>query len=73
MIAAQLWAAIEREHPDIDDDLAAGRFERLNEWRRARIWSLGSRLSTPDLIRHATGEALDASHLERHLERRYGG
>lgn len=73
MIAAQLWAAIERDHPDIDGDLAAGRFERLNEWRRERIWSLGSRLSTPELIRHATGEALDAAHLKRHLERRYGG
>lgn len=73
MIAAQLWAAIERDHPDIDDDLAAGRFERLNDWRRARIWSQGSRLSTPDLIVDATGEALDANYLKRHLERRYGG
>ena len=73
MIAAQLWAAIEHDHPDIDDDLAAGRFERLNAWRRERVWSLGSRLSTPELIRHATGEALDAGYLKRHLERRYGG
>ena len=72
MIAAQQWAAIEREHPDVGEDIAKGRFEGVNEWRRANIWSQGSRWSTPELIQRATGEPLNADHFRRHLESRYG-
>ncbi|TKT75390.1 carboxypeptidase M32 [Aquamicrobium sp. LC103] len=73
MIAAQQWAAIEREHPGIDDEIAEGRFETVNEWRRAWIWSQASRWSTPELIERATGEPLNVDHFRRHLEARYGG
>ena len=73
MIAAQQWAAIERQHPAIEDDLAEGRFDAVNEWRRDNIWSQGSRWSTPELIERATGEPLNADHFRRHLEKRYGG
>lgn len=73
MIAAQQWAAIEREHPDVSADFAEGRFDRVNDWRRERIWSQGSRWSTPELIERATGEPLNADHFRRHLEARYGG
>ena len=73
MIAAQQWAAIEREHPNVEEDFAHGRFEAVNEWRRERIWSQGARWPTPELIERATGEPLNADHFRRHLERRYGG
>lgn len=73
MIAAQQWAAIEKEHPSIEDDLAEGRFDTVNDWRREHIWSQGSRWSTPELIERATGEKLNADHFRRHLEKRYGG
>ncbi|TWG60547.1 carboxypeptidase M32 [Aminobacter sp. J44] len=72
MIAAQQWAAIEREHPGVEEEFAKGNFETVNAWRRGRIWSQGSRLSTPELIEKATGEPLNAAHFRRHLERRYG-
>jgi carboxypeptidase Taq len=72
MMAAQQWATIAKDMPDIDADLAAGRFERVNDWRRNNIWSQGSRWSTPELIGRATGSPLDATHFKRHLEQRYG-
>jgi len=72
MIAAQQWAAIERDHPQIDAELADGNFDTVNAWRRERVWSQASRLSTPELIERATGEPLDAAHFRRHLEKRYG-
>lgn len=72
MIAAQLWAAIGRDIPDADGEIAAGRFDALNDWRRERIWSQGSRYATPELIVRATGEPLNAEHFRRHLEQRYG-
>ena len=72
MMAAQQWAALVKAHPGADDDLARGDFSAVNEWRREKIWSQGSRWSTPELMQRATGEKLDAAHFIRHLERRYG-
>jgi len=71
IIAAQLWAAIERDHPSARDDMRHGRFVALNDWRRDRIWREASRYSTPDLLKRATGEPLSARHFEEHLRRRY--
>ncbi|HHY50988.1 MAG TPA: carboxypeptidase M32 [Alphaproteobacteria bacterium] len=73
LIAAQLWAAIEREHPGVRDDVRRGQFVRLNDWRRERIWSQASFHSTPDLLRRATGGPLDPRYFEEHLKRRYLG
>ena len=72
MMAAQQWAAFEKVHPQAGEDLAHGRFDAVNEWRREHIWSQGSRCSTPELIERATGEKLDARFFIEHLERRYG-
>ena len=38
MMAAQQWSALKAEHPAIDDEIATGRFDTVNEWRRAKIW-----------------------------------
>lgn len=72
MIAAQLWAKIEQDIPDADEQIAAGRFDAVNDWRREKIWSQASRFPTPELIARATDEPLNAEHFRRHLERRYG-
>jgi carboxypeptidase Taq len=71
LIAAQLWAALERDIPDAREHMRHGRFVPLNDWRRAHIWSQGSRWSTPELLKRATGEPLTARHFMDHLNRRY--
>ena len=73
MIAAQLWAAIEKEQPTAREDMRSGRFVELNDWRRDHIWSQASFHSTPGLLERATGEPLNARHFEDHLRRRYLG
>jgi carboxypeptidase Taq len=72
MMAAQQWAALTRDQPLANDDVARGDFSNVNAWRRERIWSQGSRWSTPGLLERATGEALEARHFIDHLEQRYG-
>jgi carboxypeptidase Taq len=71
MMAAQQWAAVERANPNVQDDLRRGRFDAINEWRSKNIWSNASTLSTPDLMREATGETLQAKYFTTHLKRRY--
>ncbi|MBA3447738.1 MAG: carboxypeptidase M32 [Pseudaminobacter sp.] len=72
MMAAQQWAAIEKLHPSIDDDIAKGNFETVTAWRRENIWSQASRYSTPELMERATGEKLNAARFTAHLKKRYG-
>jgi carboxypeptidase Taq len=43
------------------------------EWLDANIWSQASRWDTPELVRRASGEALNPGHLRTHLETRYLG
>lgn len=71
MIAAQLWAAMEKDIPTARDDMRRGHFVAINHWRRNKIWSQASRYSTPELLVKATGEKLNGQYFEDHLKRRY--
>ena len=71
MIAAQQWAALEKDVPEAREQMRRGDFAAINGWRADRIWSQGSRWSTPELITRATGEPLNADHFKAHLKQRY--
>lgn len=72
LMAAQQWSALRRANPEANEQIAKGDFSAINEWRRANIWSQGSRWSTPELLERATGEKLNAAHFIDHLKARYG-
>ena len=71
MMAAQQWAAVERAVPGAGAQIAKGDFSGINAWRKANIWSKASTLSTPEIMRQATGEPLQAKYFEAHLKKRY--
>jgi carboxypeptidase Taq len=71
MVAAQLFAAMTRQHPDIPSQIARGEFEQLNDWLRSAIWSRGRSCSLTQMLIDATGEGLNATHFRQHLVARY--
>ena len=71
--AAQQWAAVERSVPGAAGQIAKGDFSGINAWRNANIWSKASMFSTPEIMRQATGEPLNAKYFEQHLRARYLG
>ncbi|MCW3479571.1 carboxypeptidase M32 [Neisseriaceae bacterium JH1-16] len=73
MYAAQYFATLRRQQPDVDARIAAGDYAPVFDWLNANIWSQASRWETPELIRRATGEALNPVHFRAHLEARYLG
>jgi carboxypeptidase Taq len=73
MMAAQQWAAVGRANPQAPAQIAKGDFSAINDWRRQNIWSKASKLSTPEIMRQATGEPLAATYFEAHLKQRYLG
>jgi len=71
MMAAQQWAALEKAVPEARQQMASGDFNAINAWRRDNIWLKGSTCTTPELMRQATGEPLNADHFVAHLKSRY--
>jgi carboxypeptidase Taq len=71
MYAAQWFAAMRRETPDLDARIAAGDLTAVFDWLGRNIWSQASRWETPELVRRASGEPLNPAYLRAHLEKRY--
>jgi carboxypeptidase Taq len=71
MMAAQQWAAMEKDLPEAEGDLARGDFSAINDWRQQKIWQHGARYSTPELMKKATGEPLNPDYFMAHLKKRY--
>ena len=71
MYAAQWFAAMRRDAPDLDARIAAGDLTAVFDWQRDHIWSQGSRWTTPELVDRASGETLNPAHFRQHLEHRY--
>ncbi len=71
MYAAQWFAAMRRTQPGLDAQIAAGDLKPVFEWLRTNIWSQASLWETPELVRRASGEALNPLWFREHLERRY--
>ena len=73
MYAAQWFATMRREMPDLDDRIASGALEPVFAWLRDRIWTQGSRWGTDELAIRASGEPLNPAYFKAHLEARYLG
>jgi carboxypeptidase Taq len=73
MYAAQWFAAMRRALPDLDARIGRGELHLVFDWLKANIWNAGSRWTTDELARRASGEPLNPAHFKAHLERRYLG
>lgn len=73
MYAAQWFACMRRDMPDLDQRIAKGELSAVFDWLKAKIWSQASRWETPELVQRASGETLNPAHFKAHLSRRYLG
>jgi carboxypeptidase Taq len=72
LFAAQLMEAARRAVPDLDDQVAAGRFDDLLGWLRREIHAFGRTLESEPLVEQATGGSVSGDWLVRSLRDRYG-
>jgi len=70
IMAAQLFAAAERDLGNLEEAFAAGELSPLLAWLREKVHSQGSRYLPGDLIERATGKAIDPSDLLAYLRRK---
>ncbi len=69
--AAQLDAAMRRDHPDLDQHIASGDLSILAAWMYEHIYRYGSIYEVPDLMKTATGMETDSSDFLSYLKSKY--
>ena len=67
--SAQVWEAASTDLPELEDDLAAGRFGALTEWLREHVHRHGRKFTTPETLQRAVGGGFDPEPLLRHVRR----
>ena len=71
MTAAQLFATLSQDLPQISTDISKGKFDKLLEWLRENVHRWGSYHNTETLLTKVTGEPLQPGFFISHLKRRY--
>ncbi|MFM8890453.1 MAG: carboxypeptidase M32 [Planctomycetia bacterium] len=72
VFSAQLMAAARHRLPDLDHDIAAGRFNGLLAWLREAVHAHGRRYESAELVERATGQPVSEAWLTESLRQRYG-
>jgi carboxypeptidase Taq len=71
VIAAQLYAAVQRDICELGAAIERGDFAPLFGWLERKIYCHAARLSSAQIVHDATGEAVNPDHLLRHLQQKY--
>ena len=72
LYAGQLFAAVQREIPDLWAQVARGELAPLLAWMRERVHRYGSLYLPPDLIRHTLGEEPNSAAYVDYLKAKFG-
>jgi carboxypeptidase Taq len=72
IVAAQIWATVRAESPDLDDQLAEGDFAPLREWLRQRLHRHGRKFLPAEMIERVTGGPLDVAPYMTYLRSKLG-
>ena len=71
LIAAQLWEKITADIPDLEEQIAAAKFDALLGWLRENVHRYGAKFEPIELLRKITGQGLEAEPYLRYLETKY--
>jgi len=71
MNAAQLEAAMRRDHPGLDQRFASGDFSIPATWMQEHVYKYGAIYDTPELMKKATGNETEAYDFLNYLNSKY--
>jgi len=71
LYSAQLYAAMQRDLPDLEKEVAKGNLEIVRAWLAEKIHKAGRLYPAGELCLRATGEELDPAYFMDYLEAKY--
>jgi len=72
LISGQLWNAVQKAIPSLEEDIRAGKFSGLLDWLRANVHDHGRKYLPKELIQKATGEPLTSRYYLDYLKAKFG-
>jgi len=72
LISAQLWEVINRDIPDLPDQIRQGEFSALLTWLRQKIHIHGAKFEPQDLVQRVTGSKINPDAYVRYLQKKFG-
>lgn len=72
LYAAQIFAAAQAAHPDLEAQIASGNFLPLLDWLKTHIYQHGRRYRSPELLRRVTGQSPSHEALLAYLKTKFG-
>lgn len=72
LISAQLWRAMSRDIPDLDERLRTAEFGPLRQWLREHVHRYGSKFNTREVLTRAVGGPLEVSPYVDYLKAKLG-
>lgn len=73
LVSAQLWEKINRDIPNLDDQIREGDFSELLGWLRTNIHRHGQKFEPQVLVEKVTGSKIAAEPYVRYLTKKYSG
>ena len=71
LVSAQLWEKINKDIPDLDEQIRKGRFDALLTWLREKVHVHGRKFDPQDLVQKVTGSKIDSVPYVRYLTKKY--
>jgi len=72
IMSAQFFAAALQAHPEIPDEMRAGKFDMLRGWLTQNVYQHGSKFTANEVIERATGQPLSIAPYIHYLRTKYG-
>jgi len=71
LISVQLWERINRDIPDLPDQIRRGDFSTLLGWLRQNVHQYGSKFEPQELVQMVTGSKIDPAPYMRYLHTKF--
>ena len=72
IMSAQFYDAAVKAHPEIPEDIAHGKYDKLHGWMKENIYRHGSKFTASEILERATGNGLDIGPYMNYLKTKYG-
>jgi carboxypeptidase Taq len=72
LVSCQLWEVINRDIPDLPDQIRRGKFDALRLWLVEKIHQHGSKFEPQDLVQRVTGSKITPEPYLKYLKTKFG-
>ena len=72
LVSAQLWEVIQRDLPDLDQQISKGEFSGLLTWLREKLHRRGAKFEPQEIVQKIAGSKINGDAYIRYLQKKFG-